>query len=270
MRFIRTDASLSLLEPSDNHDAQSVWMRPDHKQAKQAVRDLGGAADSDGAPLASSKQLATITAHLHSLLVSTHVCCANTQALINGSVAAEPAANASADGAAGGPVTIDSGYPSLGASLEVWGPTSDAAQLRAFFEQHGAARSWGCDYKSNSLEVGAQEPRSSDVTVISLATCRACLVWDVSAGGVPPELRDWLEDGGAHKIRMRAQGSVNIIARSLGVTPRGFLDLQSLFSANRGHALEDRVKGGDEKRATGAECKWGAFCHRNPILPNTP
>lgn len=104
-------------------------------------------------------------------------------------------------------VNVPTGYPALGAAVERWGPTTNPEDLRTFLSNHAATKMWGFDHKVIATP-GTSE--GSSVTLVTLSVCRACLIWDVSGAGVPPELVAWLEDPSLLKCRVSAKTAVEV------------------------------------------------------------
>ena len=69
------------------------------------------------------------------------------------------------------------------------------------------------------------------VSVLTVATRGACLVWDVAAGGVPQQLRMFLEDASARKCRVAAGELARGLLRTADVHVDGLLELRHLYAA---------------------------------------
>ena len=148
---------------------------------------------------------------------------------------------ASKDAAA--PVPVSSGYPAVGPSVLLYGPTSDQACLERFFYDQRNERSWGLDSKTASCAIpqpteAALARSGAAVAVLTIATRSACLVWDVAHGGVPARLREFLDDAAARKCRVSADGLAQSMRESTGVCIAGLLELRRLHAAAHPHATE--------------------------------
>lgn len=115
--------------------------------------------------------------------------------------------------------------------VERWGPTTDPEHLRAYLEKYATTKMWGFDHKV--IVVGAAGTTTADgsnsgasLTLLTLSVCRACLIWDVSGGGVPPELVKWLEDPELLKCRVSAKTAVEV--RRVKFTQSKMFDLLGL------------------------------------------
>jgi hypothetical protein len=149
----------------------------------------------------------------------------------------------------GSPCLVPSGYPALGDSVLLFGPTSDAALLERFLHEQRGQRAWGVDCRlaaphgagagsggyedfasfAASAFAGAKPPPGA--AVLTLATCGAALMWDVATGGVPPRLGAFLEDGSVRKCRVSAEGLAQRVARSMNIAVSGLLELRHLYIA---------------------------------------
>ena len=77
------------------------------------------------------------------------------------------------------------------------------------------------------------------LTVLTLATTAACIVWSVARGGVPDCLARWLRDAGLWRCDMHAEDLVTCFATE-GVAAQGVVDLRELHSMVSPEATEVR------------------------------
>lgn len=152
-------------------------------------------------------------------------------------------------------VAVQTGYPSLGATVQLWGPTADPAVLDAFLGAHADARAWGLDCKTAAAAAVARSGSSTSlsgsgggrpgggggrVTLLTLSTTDSALVWNVASGGLPPRLQAWLGDSSVWKCRVSAEALVVALAKTEGARACGVVDLRRMHAQVEPHATEVR------------------------------
>lgn len=82
-----------------------------------------------------------------------------------------------------------------------------------------------------------QPTTTKKLSVLTLATTSACIVWSVARGGVPDCLARWLRDAGVWRCDMHADELVRCLALE-GVAAQGIVDLRELHSMVTPEAIE--------------------------------
>jgi len=175
----------------------------------------------------------------------------------NGAAAAAAATQEGTHVSESPPITsVPTGYPSLGAAVQLWGPTADPAVLEAFLTAHAEARAWGLDCKTAAAAAVARSGSSASlagsggggrpgggggrVTLLTLATTEAALVWNVAAAGLPQRLLAWLGDAGVWKCRVSAEALVGALAKTESARACGVVDLRRMHAQVEPNATEVR------------------------------
>lgn len=152
-------------------------------------------------------------------------------------------------------VAVQTGYPSLGAIVQLWGPTADPGVLETFLDAHADVRAWGLDCKTAAAAAVARSGSSVSltgsgggrpgggggrVTLLTLSTADAALVWNVAGGGLPARLQAWLRDASIWKCRVSAEALVGALAKTEGARACGVVDLRRMHAQVEPHAAEVR------------------------------